>query len=114
MNGRSPSPRSSFKELYLSSTQAMIRKRRQDVEHPLSTDKQVNYESSYTQKTLPHPIMLKGHDSFREQIKRISEKFLIYVIELVMMSQKCFTNDHEEYRFLIHFLESDKEIRIII
>ncbi|GFV63172.1 uncharacterized protein TNCV_4329971 [Trichonephila clavipes] len=47
----------------------------QDVEHPLSIDKQVITEVVTPKKTLPHPIMLKINDNFREQIKRISEKF---------------------------------------
>ncbi|GFW61160.1 hypothetical protein TNCV_433841 [Trichonephila clavipes] len=174
MNGRSPSPRSSFKELYLSSTQAMIRRKEvlvsalktlppcttldcqdhkipstsvdeeinletslpenenkieinskpnkkklskkrknkakesteefifpkktsrpisptstqdpietnnhfsdleQDVQYTLSTEKQVITEVVTPKKTHPHRIMLKIIDNFREQIKRISEKF---------------------------------------
>ncbi|GFW58624.1 hypothetical protein TNCV_1579561 [Trichonephila clavipes] len=213
MNGRSPSPRSSFKELYLSSTQAMIRKKEvlvselktlppctrldcqdhkipstsvdeeinfetfhpdnennikinskpnkkklskkrknnakesteefifskktarpisptptqdpietnnhfsdseQDVEHPLSTDKQVITKVVTPKKTLPHPIMLKINDSFREQIKRISEKFPNLRNRIINDVVKMFTNDHEEYRFLIHFLESDKEFEFYI
>ncbi|GFV36946.1 hypothetical protein TNCV_4545341 [Trichonephila clavipes] len=59
MDGRSPSPRNSYKDLYLSSTQAMIRKKEkldpietnnrfsdleQDVEHPVSNEKEVTTE----------------------------------------------------------------------
>ncbi|GFW74704.1 nucleic-acid-binding protein from transposon X-element [Trichonephila clavipes] len=129
MDGRSPSPRSSFKEMYLLSTQAMIRKREvldpietnnhfsdleQDVEHPLSTDKQVITEVVTPKKTLPHPIMLKINDNFREQIKRISEKFPSLRNRITNDVVKMFTNDHEEYRSLIHFLESDKEFEFYI
>ncbi|GFY01962.1 putative DD41D transposase [Trichonephila clavipes] len=149
MNGRSPSPRSSFKEFYLSSP--MIRKKEvllknprksssfpkrppdqfpppqdpietnnhfsdleQDVEHPLSTDKQVITEVVTPKKTLLHPIMLKINDNFREQIKRISEKFPSLRNRIVNDVVKMFTNDHEEYRSLIHFLESDKEFEFYI
>ncbi|GFT46011.1 hypothetical protein TNCV_3535691 [Trichonephila clavipes] len=47
----------------------------QDVEHPLSTERQVTTEVVTSKKTLPHPIMLKIKKNFREQIKCISEKF---------------------------------------
>ncbi|GFV64842.1 hypothetical protein TNCV_4904171 [Trichonephila clavipes] len=46
----------------------------QDVEHPLPTVKNVNSEEIPPSK-LPHPVMLKIKDNFREQIKLITEKF---------------------------------------
>ncbi|GFT85447.1 hypothetical protein TNCV_497911 [Trichonephila clavipes] len=86
----------------------------QDVEHPLSTDKQVITEVVTPKRTLPHPIMLKINDNFREQIKRISEKFPSLRNRITNDVVKMFTNDHEEYRSLIHFLESDKEFEFYI
>ncbi|GFV08301.1 hypothetical protein TNCV_327351 [Trichonephila clavipes] len=47
----------------------------QEVEHPLSTERQVITELVRSKKTLPHPIMLKVKDNLREQINCISEKF---------------------------------------
>ncbi|GFW74324.1 hypothetical protein TNCV_3438771 [Trichonephila clavipes] len=86
----------------------------QDVEHPLSTEKQVITEVVTPKKTLPHPIMLKINDNFREQIKHISEKFPSLRNRITNDVVKMFTNDHEEYRSLIHFLESDKEFEFYI
>ncbi|GFV41565.1 uncharacterized protein TNCV_3627171 [Trichonephila clavipes] len=186
MDGRSPSPRSSFKEMYLSNTQdhhqekggydeeinfetshpenenrinskpnkkKLSKKRKnkakesteefifpqktarpisptstqdpieannhfsdleQDVKHPLSTEKQVITEVVTPRKTLPHPIMLKIKDNFREQIKCISEKFPSIRNRITNDVVKMFTNDREEYRSLIHFLESDKEFEFYI
>ncbi|GFY08518.1 hypothetical protein TNCV_809511 [Trichonephila clavipes] len=47
----------------------------QDVEHPLPTEKLVITEVVTPKKTLPHLIMLKIKDNFREQITCISKKF---------------------------------------
>ncbi|GFT50717.1 transposon Ty3-I Gag-Pol polyprotein [Trichonephila clavipes] len=102
---RSPSPKSSYMELYQMSTQAMARKSdemkkmarpvsptstqdpietknnfsdlEQDVEHPLPTVKNINSEeiTPPLPTKLPHPVMPKIKDNFREQIKLITEKF---------------------------------------
>ncbi|GFS62101.1 hypothetical protein TNCV_476581 [Trichonephila clavipes] len=81
----------------------------QDVEHPLPTTNQVTVEVVTPKIKLPHPIMLKIKKNFREQIKRINEKFPNIRNRTVNDEVKMFTNDHEEYRNLIHFLESDKD-----
>ncbi|GFT85858.1 hypothetical protein TNCV_3255141 [Trichonephila clavipes] len=58
----------------------------QDVEHPLPTANQVTAEVVTPKIKLPHPIMLKIKKNFREQIKRINEKFPnILEIEQLMM-----------------------------
>ncbi|GFT03238.1 hypothetical protein TNCV_3610931 [Trichonephila clavipes] len=58
----------------------------QDVEHPLPTTNQVTAEVVTPKIKLPHPIMLKIKKNFREQIKRINEKFPnILEIEQLMM-----------------------------
>ncbi|GFV52154.1 hypothetical protein TNCV_5070751 [Trichonephila clavipes] len=118
MDGRSPNPRNSFTELYRSSIQAMIRRKeemvKQDVEHPLSTERQVTTEVVTPKKTLPHPIMLKIKKNFREQIKCISEKLPKIRNRIANDVVKMFTNDPEEYRALIHFLKSDKEFEFYV
>ncbi|GFX05629.1 hypothetical protein TNCV_3435331 [Trichonephila clavipes] len=187
MDGRSPSPRNSYKDLYLSRTQAMIKRKEElkrkltflepslpenkiktnsksnkkkvskkrkkkskesteefifpkktarpifptstqdpietnnsfsdlepDVKHPLSNEKEVTTEVVTPKKTLPHPIMLKIKDNFREQIKGISEKFPNLRNRIANDVVKMFSNDHEEYRSLIHFLESDKEFEFYV
>ncbi|GFX76114.1 nucleic-acid-binding protein from transposon X-element [Trichonephila clavipes] len=90
----------------------------QDVEHPLPTTNQViTYllQVLLTPKIkLPHPIMLKIKKNFREQIKCINEKFPNIRNRTVNDVVKMFTNDHEEYRNLIHFLESDKDFEFYI
>ncbi|GFY22915.1 hypothetical protein TNCV_2181761 [Trichonephila clavipes] len=68
IDGRSPSPRNSYRDLYLSSTQAMIRRKEEldpietnnsfsglepNVEHPLSNEKEVTTEVVTPKKTLP-------------------------------------------------------------
>ncbi|GFW79070.1 hypothetical protein TNCV_215021 [Trichonephila clavipes] len=70
----------------------------QDVEHPLSTERQVTTEVVTPKKTLPHPIMLKVKDNLREQINCISEKFPKIRNRLANDVVKMFTNDPEEYR----------------
>ncbi|GFW91470.1 uncharacterized protein TNCV_3376351 [Trichonephila clavipes] len=86
----------------------------QDVEHPLSTEKQVTTEVVTPKKTLPHHIMLKIKKNFKEQIKCISEKFPKIRNKIANDVVKMFTNDPEEYRSLIHFLESDKEFEFYV
>ncbi|GFS62776.1 uncharacterized protein TNCV_3202051 [Trichonephila clavipes] len=86
----------------------------QDVEHPLPTTNQVTAEVVTPKIKLPHPIMLKIKKNFREQIKRINEKFPNIRNRTVNDVVKMFTNDHEEYRNLIHFLESDKDFEFYI
>ncbi|GFW58136.1 uncharacterized protein TNCV_2742801 [Trichonephila clavipes] len=86
----------------------------QDVEHPLSNEKEVTTEIVTPKKTLPHPIMLKIKDNFREQIKCISEKFPNIRNRIANDVVKMFSNDHEEYRTLIHFLESNKEFEFYV
>ncbi|GFV25568.1 uncharacterized protein TNCV_1594211, partial [Trichonephila clavipes] len=86
----------------------------QDVEHPLSTEKQVTTEVVTTKTTLPHPIMLKIKKNFREQIKCISEKFPKIRNRIANDVVKMFTNDPKEYRTLIHFLESDKDFEFYV
>ncbi|GFT55894.1 nucleic-acid-binding protein from transposon X-element [Trichonephila clavipes] len=128
-DGRSPNPQNSFTELYRMSTQAMIKRKEemdpivtsnnfsdleQDVEHPLPTTNQVTAEVVTPKIKLPHPIMLKIKKNFREQIKRINEKFPNIRNRTVNDVVKMFTNDHEEYRNLIHFLESDKNFEFYI
>ncbi|GFU39134.1 hypothetical protein TNCV_4958671 [Trichonephila clavipes] len=117
-DGRSFSLQNSFKELYLTSTQSMIKRKeemvKQDVEHPLPTTNQVTTEVVTPKIKLPHPIMLKIKKNFREQIKRINEKFPNIRNRTVNDVVKMFTNDHEEYRNLIHFLESDKDFEFYI
>ncbi|GFX82630.1 uncharacterized protein TNCV_1193051 [Trichonephila clavipes] len=153
-DGRSFSPENSFKELYLTSTKAMINRKEemvskesteefifpkktarpvsptstqdpivtsnnfsdleQDVEHPLPTTNQVTTEVVTPKIKLPHPIMLKIKKNFREQIKRINEKFPNIRNRTVNDVVKMFTNDHEEYRNLIPFLESDKDFEFYI
>ncbi|GFY04935.1 uncharacterized protein TNCV_2175911 [Trichonephila clavipes] len=85
----------------------------QDVEHPPSIENS-NYRSSYTQDSPPHPIMLKIKDNFREQIKCISEKFPNLRNRIVNDVVKMFSTDHEEYRKLKHFLETDKDFEFYI
>ncbi|GFX89812.1 uncharacterized protein TNCV_2246121 [Trichonephila clavipes] len=86
----------------------------QDVEHPPSIEK-VTTEVVTSKITLPpHPIMLKIKDNFREQIKCISEKFPNLRNRIVNDVVKMFSTDHEEYRTLIHFLESDKEFEFYV
>ncbi|GFT59502.1 nucleic-acid-binding protein from transposon X-element [Trichonephila clavipes] len=128
MDGRSPSPRNSFKDLYISSTQAMIRRKEemdpietnnsfsdleQDVEHPPSIEK-VTTEVVTPKIPPPHPIMLKIKKNFREQIKCISEKFPNLRNRIVNDVVKMFSTDHEEYRNLKHFLEMDKDFEFYI
>ncbi|GFU68397.1 nucleic-acid-binding protein from transposon X-element [Trichonephila clavipes] len=86
----------------------------QDVEHPLPTTNQVTTEAVTPKIKLPHPIMLKIKNNFREQIKCITEKFPNVRNRTVNDVIKMFTNDYEEYRNLIHFLESDKDIEFYI
>ncbi|GFV72629.1 uncharacterized protein TNCV_2602361 [Trichonephila clavipes] len=86
----------------------------QDVEHPLPTKNQVTTEVVTPKIKLPHPIMLKIKKNFREQIKRINEKSPNIRNRTVNDVVKMFTNDHEEYRNLIHFLESDKDFEFYI
>ncbi|GFX97808.1 nucleic-acid-binding protein from transposon X-element [Trichonephila clavipes] len=86
----------------------------QDVEHPLPTTNQVTAEVVTPKIKLPHPIMLKIKKNIREQIKRINEKFPKIRNRTVNDVVKMFTNDHEEYRNLIHFLESDKDFEFYI
>ncbi|GFX32158.1 RNA-directed DNA polymerase from mobile element jockey [Trichonephila clavipes] len=86
----------------------------QDAEHPLPTTNQVTAEVVTPKIKLPHPIMLKIKKNFREQIKRINEKFPKIRNRTVNDVVKMFTNDHEEYRNLIHFLESDKDFEFYI
>ncbi|GFS68272.1 hypothetical protein TNCV_5028711 [Trichonephila clavipes] len=69
----------------------------QDVEHPLPTTIQVTTEVVTPKIKLPHPIMLKIKKNFREQIKRINEKFPNIRNRTVNDVVKMFTNDHEEY-----------------
>ncbi|GFX66570.1 nucleic-acid-binding protein from transposon X-element [Trichonephila clavipes] len=85
-----------------------------DVEYPLSNEKEVTTEVITPKKTLPHPIMLKIKDNFREQIKCISEKFPNLRNRIANDVVKMFSNDHEEYRTLIHFLESDKKFEFYV
>ncbi|GFX33317.1 uncharacterized protein TNCV_811791 [Trichonephila clavipes] len=86
----------------------------QDVEHPLPTANQVTTEVVTPKITLPHPIMLKIKKNFREQIKCISEKFSNIRNRIANDVIKIFTNDHEEYRNLIHLLESDKDFEFYV
>ncbi|GFW56825.1 nucleic-acid-binding protein from transposon X-element [Trichonephila clavipes] len=86
----------------------------QDVEHPLPTTNQVTTEVVTPKIKLSHPIMLKIKKNFREQIKRINEKFPNIRNRTVNDVVKMFTNDHEEYRNLIYFLESDKDFELYI
>ncbi|GFX98861.1 putative RNA-directed DNA polymerase from transposon X-element [Trichonephila clavipes] len=86
----------------------------QDVEHPLPTTNQVTAEVVTPKIKLPHPIMLKIKPNFREQIKCINEKFPKIRNRTVNDVVKMFTNDHEENRNLIHFLESDKDFEFYI
>ncbi|GFS56183.1 nucleic-acid-binding protein from transposon X-element [Trichonephila clavipes] len=86
----------------------------QDVEHPLPTTNQVTTEVVTPKIKLPHPIMLKIKNNFREQIKCITEKFPSIRNRTVNDVVKMFTNDHEEYRNLIHFLESDKDFEFYV
>ncbi|GFU08804.1 hypothetical protein TNCV_991491 [Trichonephila clavipes] len=81
----------------------------QIVEHPLPTTNQVTAEVVTPKIKLPHPIMLKIKKNFRELFKRINEKFSNIRNRTVNDVVKMFTNDHEEYRNHIHFLESDKD-----
>ncbi|GFW09351.1 hypothetical protein TNCV_2066101 [Trichonephila clavipes] len=84
------------------------------VEHPLSTERQVTTEVVTPKMTLAHPIMLKIKKNFRDQIKCISEKFLKIRNRVANDAVKNFSNDPEEYRALIHFLESDKEFEFYV
>ncbi|GFU69301.1 hypothetical protein TNCV_3209651 [Trichonephila clavipes] len=86
----------------------------QDVEHPLPTTNQVAAEVVTPKIKLPHPIMLKIKKNFREQIKLINEKFPNIRNRTVNDEVKMFTNDHEEYRNLIHFLESVKDFEFYV
>ncbi|GFW04026.1 hypothetical protein TNCV_2051421 [Trichonephila clavipes] len=86
----------------------------QDVEHPVATTNQVTAEVVTPKIKLPYPIMLKIKKNFREQMKRINEKFPNIRNRTVNDEVKMFTNDHEEYRNLIHFLESDKDFEIYV
>ncbi|GFY03761.1 uncharacterized protein TNCV_4550981 [Trichonephila clavipes] len=69
----------------------------QDVEHPLSTERQVTTEVVTPKKTLPHPIMLEIKSNFREQINCISEIFPKIRNRIANDVVKMFTNDPEEY-----------------
>ncbi|GFY17240.1 uncharacterized protein TNCV_1090161 [Trichonephila clavipes] len=87
----------------------------QGVEDPLPTVKNVNSEEITPPPTkLPHPVMLKIKNNFREQIKLITEKFPKIRNRTVGDVVKMFTNDHDEYRFLIHFLKTDKEFEFYV
>ncbi|GFY32560.1 uncharacterized protein TNCV_673151 [Trichonephila clavipes] len=86
----------------------------QNAEHTLPTTNQVTAEVVTPKVKLPHPIMLKIKKNFREQIKRINEKFPKLRNRTVNDVVKMFTNDHEEYRNPIHFLESDKDFEFYI
>ncbi|GFW97370.1 uncharacterized protein TNCV_484351 [Trichonephila clavipes] len=85
----------------------------QDVEHPPSIDT-VTTEVVTPKIPPPHPIMLKIKDNFREQIKCISEKFPNLRNRIVNDVVKMFSTDHEEYRKLKHFLETDKDFEFYI
>ncbi|GFU07402.1 uncharacterized protein TNCV_2203571 [Trichonephila clavipes] len=84
----------------------------QDVEHPPSIETVTT--EVVTPKIPPHPIMLKIKDNFREQIKCISEKFPNLRNRIVNDVVKMFSTDHEEYRKLKHFLETDKDFEFYI
>ncbi|GFU02947.1 uncharacterized protein TNCV_2209201 [Trichonephila clavipes] len=86
----------------------------QDVERPLPNTNQVTTEVVTPKITLPHLITLKIKNNFREQIKCISEKFPNIRNRIVNDVIRMFTNDHEEYRNLIHFLESDKDFEFYV
>ncbi|GFV68382.1 hypothetical protein TNCV_3128381 [Trichonephila clavipes] len=86
----------------------------QDVEHPLPTVKNVNSEEIIPPTKLPHPVMLKIKDNFRDQIKLITEKFPKIRNRTVGDVVKMFTNDLDEYRSLIHFLKTDKEFEFYV
>ncbi|GFS73921.1 transposable element Tcb1 transposase [Trichonephila clavipes] len=86
----------------------------QDVEHPLSTQRQVTTELVTPKKTLPHPIMLKVKDNLREQSNCISKKFPNIRNRLAKDVVKMHTNDPEEYRALLHFLKSNKEFEFYV
>ncbi|GFX44469.1 nucleic-acid-binding protein from transposon X-element [Trichonephila clavipes] len=85
----------------------------QDVEHPPSIET-VTTEVVTPKIPPPHPIMLKIKDNFREQIKCISEKFPNLRNRIVNDVVKMFSTDHEEYRKLKHFLETDKDFEFYI
>ncbi|GFX74849.1 hypothetical protein TNCV_636761 [Trichonephila clavipes] len=84
----------------------------QDVEHPPSIETVTT--EVVTPKIPPHPIMLKIKDNFREQIKCISEKFPNLRNRIVNDVVKMFSTDHEDYRKLKHFLETDKDFEFYI
>ncbi|GFW54057.1 nucleic-acid-binding protein from transposon X-element [Trichonephila clavipes] len=84
----------------------------QDVEHPPSIETVTT--EVVTPKIPPHPIMLKIKNNFREQIKCISEKFPNLRNRIVNDVVKMFSTDHEEYRKLKHFLETDKDFEFYI
>ncbi|GFW39283.1 uncharacterized protein TNCV_1832691 [Trichonephila clavipes] len=84
----------------------------QDVEHPPSIETVTT--EVVTPKIPPHPIMLKIKKNFREQIKCISEKFPNLRNRIVNDVVKMFSTDHEEYRKLKHFLETDKDFEFYI
>ncbi|GFV69032.1 putative RNA-directed DNA polymerase from transposon X-element [Trichonephila clavipes] len=126
---RTPSPKNSFMELYQMTTYAMARKKdeldpietknnfsdlEQDVEHPLPTDKNVISEKITPPTKLPHPVMLKIKKNFREQMKLITNKFPNLRNRTVGDVVKMFTNDHEEYRFLIQYLKTDIEFEFYV
>ncbi|GFU77906.1 uncharacterized protein TNCV_521061 [Trichonephila clavipes] len=85
----------------------------QDVEHPPSIET-VTTEVVTPKIPPPHPTMLKIKDNFREQIKCISEKFPNLRNRIVNDVVKMFSTDHEEYRKLKHFLETDKDFEFYI
>ncbi|GFT75647.1 uncharacterized protein TNCV_1136051 [Trichonephila clavipes] len=113
-------PKKTARPISLTSTQDPIETNNnfsdleQDVEHPLSTERQVTTELVTPKKTLPHPIMLKVKDNLREQINCISKKFPNMRNRLANDVVKMFTNDPEEYRALIHFLKLDKEFEFYV
>ncbi|GFU19749.1 nucleic-acid-binding protein from transposon X-element [Trichonephila clavipes] len=185
MDGRSPSPRNSFMDIYFSNNQAMIRRKEelkrkfvslpppdienkiktnskskkklskkrkqkgkdsteefffpkktarpispiltqdpietnnsfsdleQDVEHPPPTEI-VTTEVVTPKITPPNPIMLKIKENFREQIKCISDNFPNLRNRIVNDVVKMFSNDHEEYRKLKHFLEANNDFEFYI
>ncbi|GFY02382.1 hypothetical protein TNCV_3502631 [Trichonephila clavipes] len=84
----------------------------QDVEHPPSTEKVTT--EVVTPKITPHPIMLKIKENFREQIKCISDNFPNLRNRIVNDVVKMFSNDHEEYRKLKHFLEANNDFEFYI
>ncbi|GFX30024.1 nucleic-acid-binding protein from transposon X-element [Trichonephila clavipes] len=84
----------------------------QDVEHPPPIE--IVTTEVVTPKIPPHPIMLKIKKNFREQIKRISEKFPNVRNRIVNDVVKMFSTDPEEYRNLRHFLEMDNDFEFYV